>query len=491
MNATADDSYKHSDYDVRSVDLYAQEKYRLLWTEVLLRRRFGRALDLGCGSGDVSLLLSAACDEVLSVDPDAAAVRRTRQLVGGAGLENVCVAQGDLGHLDPGGRFDLIVAFDVLEHIEDDVAAIDRLAQLLAPGGVLFVTVPAGAYLFGSHDVRLGHFRRYERSELARKLGARFEVERCVYFGASLVPVAFALSRVLRREYPVPRTGDVGPVARLLRRILRAEARRDDLPCGTSLIARCRSREAGPDEPRPRWPKVVPAQSEARRRFAEEFIPGWLEALPRRFALIEAFNHGYPARTAPAGFRRTLELGPGAGEHLARERLTAEQRRGYFMLELRESMCQLLRARHPDANVVQGDCQRRLDFPDDHFDRVVAIHVLEHLPDLPAALREAWRVCDKARGVLQVVIPCEGGLAYGLARRLSAQRLYEARFGVSYGPFIEREHLNRPDEVLEALDPWFEVVERSFFPFEVPSVHLNLVIGLTLRPRPTPPGRAP
>ena len=72
-----------------------------------------------------------------------------------------------------------------------------------------------------------------------------------------------------------------------------------------------------------------------------------------------------------------------------------------------------------DIHVIQGDCQQELGFPDEFFERILAIHVLEHLPNLPATIAEAYRVCAKD-GVFSVVIPCEGGLAYGLARRLSA-----------------------------------------------------------------------
>lgn len=456
-------------------DLYAQEMRRLLRTDVLPRRRWGRALDAGCGSGELDLLLAAACDEVVAIDQDLDAVRRAAELIGGAGARNVVVRRAALGELDPAQRFDLIAAVDVLEG-QDDAAALDALARLLAPGGTLFLTARSGP----------GEPRGYTREQLFARLSTRFRVERCAYFGASLVPLAFVLPRALQSGRPA--MADVGLGARVLRRVLRAEATRSDLPCGTALVSVSRSREdpGAPPEPRPKWPKIIPLESAERRAQSDAFMERWHELLPERFGLLERFNHGHPARSAPAGFRRTLELGAGRGEHLDRERLTPEQRRGYHMLELRDGMCRIIRERHPDAIVIQGDCQRRLDFPDGHFDRVLAIHVLEHLPDLPAAVREAWRLCDKARGVLHVVIPCEGGLAYGLARRVSAQRVYESAFGVSYLHHIEREHINEPREVLEELAPYFEVVEREFFPLQVPSVHLNLVIGLTLRPRATP-----
>jgi hypothetical protein len=112
--------------------------------------------------------------------------------------------------------------------------------------------------------------------------------------------------------------------------------------------------------------------------------------------------------------------------------------------------------------------------------------VLEHLPNLPGAVREMYRLCNKQRGVFTVVIPCEGGLAYGLARRISAQRMFERRYQQSYKWYISREHINRPHEILEELEKYFEVQHQSFFPLRVPIVQINLVIGLTLKPRPVP-----
>jgi SAM-dependent methyltransferase len=231
------------------------------------------------------------------------------------------------------------------------------------------------------------------------------------------------------------------------------------------------------------WPKVFPPLTPEQQRISNDFMKYWHEVLPRRYGIIDRFNHSYPVRVAPPDFKRTLEIGAGLGEHLAYEKLTPEQERGYHALELRENMSRRIAERFPNINTVTGDCQERLPFADGYFDRLLAIHVLEHLPNLPAALRELHRVCDKERGQLCVVIPCEGGLAYSLARRISAQRIFEKRYGQSYRWFIEREHINRPREIFRELAAHFDVVGRKFFPFPVPLVFCNLVIGLTLKPR--------
>ncbi len=234
------------------------------------------------------------------------------------------------------------------------------------------------------------------------------------------------------------------------------------------------------------WPKTFPPLTPEQQRISNDFMKHWHEVLPQKFGVIDRFNHRYPVRTAPADFSRTLEIGAGIGEHLKYEQLTPEQEANYHALELRPNMSAEIRRRFPRVQTITGDCQQRIDFADGYFDRILAIHVLEHLPNLPATVRELYRLCDKERGILSVVIPCEGGLAYSLARKVSAQRIFEKRYNQPYRWFIEREHVNRPHEILGELRPYFRVTRRKFFPLPVPAVFCNLVIGLTLTPRPEP-----
>jgi SAM-dependent methyltransferase len=208
----------------------------------------------------------------------------------------------------------------------------------------------------------------------------------------------------------------------------------------------------------------------------------WHEVLPQRYGVVERFNHGYAVRRSGTDFVRTLEVGAGIGGHLQYERLTPAQRAAYYALELRENMVRALAERYPDVQAIQGDCQARLDFDDGHFDRILAIHVLEHLPNLPAAIAELRRLCAPG-GRFYVLIPCDPGWAYGLARRISAQRIFERRYRQSYRWFYRREHINAPQEIIAELERAFEIVDRTFFPLRVPAIDLNLCIGLTLQPR--------
>lgn len=229
-----------------------------------------------------------------------------------------------------------------------------------------------------------------------------------------------------------------------------------------------------------KWPKLLPELTAEQAFIKDDFMKYWHEVLPKKYGLIESFNHKFPARfelPTGAGKIRTLEIGAGLGEHLSYEDLSRQE---YHALELRPEMAEVIRRKYPAVEVITADCQRRLPYEDASFDRVVAVHVLEHLPDLPAALREVHRLL-KPGGLFSVVIPCEGGLLYSFCRKISAQRIFEKRYKQPYGWLIGSEHINLPAEIFEELAPYFETSRRSYFPSLVPSVAANLCIGLQLK----------
>jgi len=236
-----------------------------------------------------------------------------------------------------------------------------------------------------------------------------------------------------------------------------------------------------------KWPKTLPPRTREQKRISDEFMKIWHEQLPSRYGIVERFNHTCPVKHSHPGFRATIEIGAGLGEHLHYEKLTPEQEQNYYAVELRENMAAEIRKRFPKAKAITGDCQARKDFPDGYFDRYIAVHVLEHLPNLPEAIREAYRLLDKQKGQMLVVIPCEGSPAYAFARKISAARVYDRHFEGGYTWLISREHINRPHEILAELAPYFEVEKKVLFPLPfLPFVFNNLCIGLSLRPRPTP-----
>lgn len=226
-----------------------------------------------------------------------------------------------------------------------------------------------------------------------------------------------------------------------------------------------------------RWPKNPPALSPQQERAREAFVAAWHEELPSQYALLERFNHGYVAALGTPPGTRTLEVGAGLGGHLPFEDVEAQE---YHVLESRSQFCERLAERHPAQYVHHGSIEERQSFPDGFFDRIVTIHVLEHLHNLPAALDEIARLL-RPGGIFDVVLPTEGSLAYDIARKVSAERMFRRRFGLDYGPIIRSEHVNTYAEVMSLLSGRFRLETARFFPFGVAVAEINLVVGLRAR----------
>ena len=237
-------------------------------------------------------------------------------------------------------------------------------------------------------------------------------------------------------------------------------------------------------KPLPKWPKQPVPLTTKQQKISDDWMQYWFEINRSKFSRIFGVGHRYVAVHSPKNFVTTLDIGAGLGEHLAYESLSKLQLSEYVCVELRQNMADVLQRNWPDIQVRVADCQQRLPFADDYFDRVIAIHVLEHLPDLPEFLREAHRLLNKTMGRLLVVIPCEGGFGYWLGRLFTSKRLFEKRYNRPYAPFIAAEHVNHAGEILSEVSNLFSTEHSSFYPLRIPSFHLNLLIGLTLKPRP-------
>lgn len=128
-----------------------------------------RVLDFGAGVGTFTALLAERAP-VVAVEPDTAFIPKLRERF--AGSEGVEVVTGDDTALESLGEFSAIVCLNVLEHIPDDVATLERFAAALQTDGHLLLLVPAHRALFGEIDRTVGHKRRYDRALLRSRLAA-------------------------------------------------------------------------------------------------------------------------------------------------------------------------------------------------------------------------------------------------------------------------------------------------------------------------------
>jgi 2-polyprenyl-3-methyl-5-hydroxy-6-metoxy-1,4-benzoquinol methylase len=207
-----------------------------------LPRRDGHAkiLDIGCGDGFIWPRL-AEFGTVSGIEPDPALVAPdspNRDRIEQAGLLDARSRAAD---------HDLVLMLDVLEHIEDEAAAADRLANLLAPGGALLVTVPALPVLWSEFDRLARHYRRYTMTTLRAALErAGLDVVSLRYtFAWTVLPLfarrlffSFDDDTGASRSHFVK--APVRPLNALLRRLSLADhavTRRVPVPFGSSLTA--------------------------------------------------------------------------------------------------------------------------------------------------------------------------------------------------------------------------------------------------------------
>jgi SAM-dependent methyltransferase len=198
-------------------------------------------LEVGCGTGYVLRALVRECGLIATgSELFAEGLEHARRRVPEAHF-----AQLDAREMPYEQSFDIVGAFDVLEHIDDDVEVLRGLRRALRPGGFLLLTVPQHPWLWSAADTQACHVRRYRRAELVERVRQAGCIPvRITSFVTSLLPL-MALSRwrerSSRREYdPVADLVPPEPANWLFERILGLERllikRGADLPMGGSLV---------------------------------------------------------------------------------------------------------------------------------------------------------------------------------------------------------------------------------------------------------------
>ena len=181
-------------------------------------------------------------------------------------------------------------------------------------------------------------------------------------------------------------------------------------------------------------------------------------------------------------FPTVVEVGAGTGEHLPHVRHRFDR---YFLTDLNPTRLADARASLPHdlaARVtVTSEDATRLSFADASVDRLIACHILEHLPNPHAVLREWHRVVCPG-GVLSILLPCDPGMLWRTGRALGP-RTAARRAGIEYDYWMAREHVNSIGNLVTLIRYYFETREETWFPAVLPSVDLNLFYLCQIRRR--------
>lgn len=234
-------------YEIENVHWWFVGRWRifmdLIATEFKHRSEEIRALDVGCGTGTMLSHLESL-GTAFGVDCSTEALRFCRN----RGRHDL--GQGVATALPfEDQSFDLVCALDLLEHVRDDVGALEEFGRVCRPDGRILITVPAYQFLWGRQDEISEHVRRYTARELRAKIRtAGLQVRRLTYFNTILFPlVAFVrLSRrrlaclcegELKSDFTMTRPGVLNDFLAWILRMESPVLRRLSMPLGVSVLA--------------------------------------------------------------------------------------------------------------------------------------------------------------------------------------------------------------------------------------------------------------
>ena len=157
-----------------------------------------KILDVGCGTGVICKMFSAENDVVgLDISEEALRYAKKRD-------KNLRLVQGDAQKISLGkSRFDVVIASDVIEHVDDDYKAMRYINRSLKPGGRVIITVPAFEFLWGKDDDMLEHKRRYTKKQVRRMLLLTgFKINFINYWDTLPFPIAI-IYKLINKEQSV------------------------------------------------------------------------------------------------------------------------------------------------------------------------------------------------------------------------------------------------------------------------------------------------
>jgi phosphatidylethanolamine/phosphatidyl-N-methylethanolamine N-methyltransferase len=233
-----------------------------------------------------------------------------------------------------------------------------------------------------------------------------------------------------------------------------------------------------------RRPRGNPAPKEPLEMKSDPSYDDYMERWTRAYATAN-YDQGLAARLLTMShvwcerafgpdqhFSRVLEVGAGTGIHLSTVRHTFDE---YVMTDLNPPMLdqvQLDDGKSRGRVLAQQEDATRLSFADASFDRLIATHVLEHLPRPHEVLRE-WQRVLKPGGTMSIVLPCDPGLAWRLGRHLGPRRKFQA-LGIDYDYWMARDHINAITNLVAFIRYYYPESQEKWYPLRIPSSDLNL-----------------
>ncbi len=152
-------------------------------------------LNIGVATGATSIMLESF-GKVKSIEYDEVCFNFVKEKL------PIDIEQGSILELRfDANTYDLVCAFDVIEHVEDDQLAVNEMKRVCKPDGFVFVTVPAFMSLWGQHDVVNHHFRRYKTLELSKLFGNNGKIQYLTYFNSWLFIPIYVI-RSLGNKFP-------------------------------------------------------------------------------------------------------------------------------------------------------------------------------------------------------------------------------------------------------------------------------------------------
>jgi len=169
-----------------------------------------------------------------------------------------------------------------------------------------------------------------------------------------------------------------------------------------------------------------------------------------------------------------LEVGAGTGHHFAYVKKNFSK---YILTDASQDMLTIASQKYPkevSSGLLEFDEQNAtaLSYPDHSVDRLIATHVLEHLPDPVSVLKE-WNRVVRPGGIISIVLPCDPGLLWRFGRHFGPRRNAK-KMGLAYDYMQAAEHINSIYNLVVFIRHHFEGLTESWYPAKIPVPDLNL-----------------